>query len=66
MTYLLYGDVHTGFYPVKGMSGESRFTTQLRCACLSVWEVSFHAFFKTNPVYETLKHLLELEVWVNE
>ena len=53
MLYLLYGDVHSGFYPVKAMSGESMITTQLRCACLSVWEGSFHAYFKSNPVHST-------------
>lgn len=62
MIYLLYGDVHAGFYPVKAMAGESRITTQLRCACLNVWEVSLTAFFKGNSVYETLKHVIELEV----
>lgn len=44
------------------MAGESMITTQLRCACISVWEVSLQAFFKANSVYETIKHLVDLEV----
>lgn len=61
VTYLLYGMSHDGFYPSKAITGESKLTAQLRCACLQVWEVSFAQFFKANTIYDTLRVLVELE-----
>lgn len=61
-TYLLYGKVRSGFYPAKASLGTSKLTAQLRCACLGVWEVAFPLFFKANPMFDTLRQLLILEV----
>ena len=58
---LLYGTLPDGFYPEKAATNESKITSQVRCACIGLWESCFPFFFKSNNMFDSLEAFLRVE-----
>lgn len=58
---LLYGVLPDGFYPEKAATNESKITSQVRCACIALWESCFPFFFKSNNMFDSLEAFLRVE-----
>lgn len=58
---LLYGPLPNGFYPEKAATNESKITSQVRCACIGLWESCLPVYFNTNNMFDSLQTLLLIE-----